>query len=74
VDLAPAAVMFSRQRGAVALRRSVFAPVPGEGRWPTALLIDGNIGISGDVARLLRRMASLLAHGGRLLVEADPQG
>jgi SAM-dependent methyltransferase len=74
VDLAPAAVMFSRQRGAVALRRSVFAPVPGEGRWPTALLIDGNVGIGGDVMRLLRRMAGVLAHSGRLLVETDPHG
>jgi SAM-dependent methyltransferase len=74
VDLAPVAVMFTRQRGAIALRRNVFARVPGEGRWPTALLIDGNIGIGGDVMRLLRRMASLLAHGGRLLVEADPHG
>jgi uncharacterized protein len=73
-DVAPVAVTFTRQRGAIALRRNVFAHVPGKGRWPTALLIDGNIGISGDVVRLLRRMASLLAHGGRLLVEADPQG
>ena len=39
--------------GGPALRRSVFDPLPGEGRWGTALLLDGNIGIGGDPRALL---------------------
>src|SRR5262249_38132229 len=40
VDLAVVAVRLTRERGAPALVRDVFARVPGEGRWPTALLVD----------------------------------
>ena len=36
------------------------------------LLADGNIGIGGLPARLLRRCAQLLAPGGRILIEAEP--
>ena len=46
--------------------------LPGEGRWPTVLLMDGNIGIGGDPARLLAARGRLLAPGGRLIVEAHP--
>ena len=35
------------RRGVAALRRNVFDPLPGEGRWDTVLLADGNIGIGG---------------------------
>jgi SAM-dependent methyltransferase len=52
-----------------ALRRSVFDPVPGEGRWDTALLIDGNIGIGGDPGGLIARAGALLAPGGLLIAE-----
>ena len=52
-----------------ALRRSVFDELPGEGRWPTVLLIDGNIGIGGDPVRLLRRVRELVAPGGTVVVE-----
>ena len=38
------------------------------------LLFDGNVGIGGDPGCLLRRMASLLAVGGRAMVEVDPPG
>jgi SAM-dependent methyltransferase len=72
VDIAETAVELARRRGTPALFRSVFNPVPGEGRWPTVLLMDGNIGIGGDPTRLLRRVAGLLAAGGRLIVETDP--
>ncbi|MDT4935263.1 MAG: hypothetical protein QOK11_3155 [Pseudonocardiales bacterium] len=63
----------TRDRGLPAVLRSVFAPVPGEGRWATVLLMDGNIGIGGDPARLLRRLHGLLAPRGRLLVETHPR-
>lgn len=72
VDLAPTAVQLARGRGGSALRRDVFARLPGEGRWPTILLVDGNIGLGGDVLRLLGRLGKLLAPGGQLLVETEP--
>jgi SAM-dependent methyltransferase len=62
-----------RARDVVMLRRDVFARVPGEGRWAHVLLADGNIGIGGDPRRLLVRAAGLLAAGGTVLVEADPE-
>ncbi|MGT2526106.1 class I SAM-dependent methyltransferase [Streptomyces nojiriensis] len=72
IDVTPAAVTRTVHRGGTALCRSVFDPLPGERRWDTALLMDGNIGIGGDPAVLLRRTADLLAPGGRLLAEAAP--
>ncbi|MFH0241423.1 methyltransferase domain-containing protein [Streptomyces sp. HK10] len=70
VDTAPAAVGRTRERGGSALCRSVFDPLPGEGRWGSALLVDGNIGVGGDPAALLARVRELLAPGGLLLAEA----
>ncbi|GGW70515.1 methyltransferase type 11 [Streptomyces lucensis JCM 4490] len=55
--------------GGQALRRSVFDPLPGEGRWDTVLLMDGNVGIGGDPAVLLERVAGLLRPGGLLIAE-----
>lgn len=72
IDVSRAAVRRARDRGAVALRRAVEGPVPGEGRWGTVLLADGNIGIGGDPRRLLQRCRELARPGGLLLVEADP--
>ena len=72
VDISRAAVARARRAGAPALRRSVFEPLPGQGRWATVLLADGNIGIGGQPARLLRRCAQLLAPDGRILIEAEP--
>ena len=72
VDIAEAAVQLTRGLGVPALLRNVFDQIPGEGRWPTVLLMDGNVGIGGDPRRLLARTARLLAAGGRLLVETDP--
>lgn len=71
VDISRAAVALVRGAGAPALRRSVFDPLPGQGRWATVLLADGNIGIGGQPARLLHRCAQLLAPGGRILIEAE---
>jgi SAM-dependent methyltransferase len=72
VDISLTAVDRVRQAGAPALRRSVFAPLPGRGRWATVLLADGNIGIGGQPTRLLLRCAELLAPGGRILIETEP--
>ena len=72
IDIADVAVSLAQRTGAPAQRRDVFGPVPDEGTWSTALLLDGNIGIGGDPTRLLRRVHDLLAPGGRMLVETDP--
>jgi SAM-dependent methyltransferase len=74
IDLTPHAVALARRRGAPVLERSVFARVPGAGRWRTALLLDGNLGIGADPVALLRRIATLLAPEGRVLVELDAAG
>jgi SAM-dependent methyltransferase len=72
VDLSPAAVSVARDRGANAIVGSIFDEVPGAGTWRTALLLDGNIGIGGSPARLLRRLWALLQTSGEVLVELDP--
>jgi SAM-dependent methyltransferase len=74
VDLSPVAVRLARRRGAAAIPGDVFGSVPHAGRWQTALLLDGNIGIGGAPEALLRRTRELLARGGSALVELDPPG
>jgi SAM-dependent methyltransferase len=74
VDLSPVAVRLARRRGAAAIPRDVFGTVPHAGRWRTALLLDGNVGIGGAPEALLRRTRELLAPGGTALVELDPPG
>ncbi|MCL6302420.1 class I SAM-dependent methyltransferase [Streptomyces kronopolitis] len=73
VDVSPAAVALTRRRGGTAVQRSVFDRLPGAGRWGTALLLDGNVGIGGDPAALLARLHDLARPDGRLLAEAAPQ-
>jgi len=72
VDISRAAVARARRAGAPVLHRSVFDPLPGQGRWVTLLLADGNIGIGGQPTRLLHRCSQLLAPGGQILIEAEP--
>ena len=74
VDSSPSAVALARGRGATVLQRDLFGPLPGEGRWGTALLFDGNIGIGGDPARLLARCRDLTRRGGQVLAEVQPPG
>jgi SAM-dependent methyltransferase len=74
VDSSRTAVGLTHERGALALHRNIFERVPGEGRWRHALLADGNIGIGGDPAALLRRAGELIAPDGDVLVELDPPG
>lgn len=74
IDVVEAAVTMTRQRGVAALRRDVFDHIPAEGRWHTALLADGNIGIGGDPLALLRRVRHCLAPGGQVVVELAGPG
>jgi SAM-dependent methyltransferase len=74
IDIVPEAVAQTRARGASALHRDVFDHLPGEGRWVSALLADGNIGIGGDPVALLRRIAAVLAPGGRVVADVAPPG
>lgn len=74
IDVAPAAVRLARARGAMALRRSIFEPLPLTGRWGTAVLLDGNLGIGGDPVALLTRLRALIVPGGRVLCDVEPPG
>ena len=72
VDVSVQAVARCLERGAAVLHRDAFERLPGEGRWQHVVLADGNIGIGGDPATLLRRCRALLAEGGSVLVELEP--
>src|SRR5216683_6684104 len=74
IDITPYAVLLARSSGALALQRDVFGYLPGTGRWATVLLADGNIGIGGDPALLLRRSRGLLKPGGTIVAEIEPPG
>lgn len=74
IDVLPAAVRAGRRRGAEVELRSVFDPELEPGRWATALLLDGNVGIGGDPVALLRRVAELLRPGGRAFAELEEVG
>jgi SAM-dependent methyltransferase len=74
VDVSAAAVALARLRGIAVLRRDVFDPLPGHGRWRHVLLADGNIGIGGAPGRLLRRCRDLLAPDGFLHAEVTAPG
>ncbi len=75
IDLSPVAVELAVGRGGRAIVGDIFDEAPGLGRWRTALLLDGNIGIGGSPVRLLGRLAALLSSGGEVLVEVEaPDG
>ncbi len=69
VDLSPVAVDLARGGGVSAIVGSIFGEVPQAGRWRSALLLDGNIGIGGNPVRLLSRIGELLMPDGEVLVE-----
>ncbi len=74
IDIVNEAVRQTQLRGVRAVNRDVFRSMPGEGRWHTALLADGNIGIGGDPVTLLRRVGDLILQGGRVVVEVAEAG
>jgi len=74
LDVSQAAVRLARKRGAPALRGSIFDHLPLTGRWGSALLLDGNVGIGGDPVVLLTRIAELLRPGGIALIEMEGPG
>lgn len=71
VDMSAVAVDLAMARGGPALRRLISEPLPAEGRWGTALLMDSNIGLGGDVPALLRRCRTLVGAGGLVICEVD---
>ena len=73
VDMSAVAVQGVRSRGAIAIQARLAERLPAEGRWGTVLLMDGNIGIGGDVGALLQRCRALLAPGGAIIIEVDPR-
>jgi glycosyltransferase A (GT-A) superfamily protein (DUF2064 family)/SAM-dependent methyltransferase len=73
VDISAVAVQVARSRGALAIQARLAQRLPREGCWGTVLLMDGNIGIDGNVDALLSRCRALLAPGGTIIVEVDPR-
>jgi SAM-dependent methyltransferase len=73
VDMSSVAVEQTRSRGGLAIRARLAERLPAEGRWETVLLMDGNIGIGGDIPALLGRCRDLLIPGGTIIVEVDPR-
>ena len=69
LDVSSAALALARATSAPVRRGDVFDELPGVGRWSCVLLADGNIGIGGDLPRLLARCRELLIPGGRILGE-----
>jgi SAM-dependent methyltransferase len=74
IDTSPFALELAARRGASTYNGSIFGPVPDEGCWESALLVDGSIGIGGDPVVLLRRVHAVLRPGGIALVEVRPPG
>ena len=59
IDISAVAVARrARRAGGQVLRRDLALPLAAEGRWGTALLLDGNIGIGGDVRRVAAALSS----------------
>jgi hypothetical protein len=74
VDLSPVAVELAVGGGGRAIVGDIFDELPADGKWLSALLLDGNIGIGGSPGRLLARIGALLEDAGEVLVEVEPPG
>jgi SAM-dependent methyltransferase len=73
IDVSASAVELARSAGLPVLQASLFDALPDEGEWGQALLLDGNLGIGGDVVALLRRATALVREGGVVVIEAHPR-
>ena len=72
IDVSTAVIDAARASGLPVVQGSIFDAVPREGAWQTVLLVDGNIGIGGDVDALLARCAELTSPTGEIVVELHP--
>jgi SAM-dependent methyltransferase len=72
VDVSPVAVEIVRAAGLPVHLGSIFDPIPHEGTWSTALLLDGNIGIGGDPVALIARCRSVIRSSGDIIIETHP--
>ncbi|OBG76171.1 methyltransferase type 12 [Mycobacterium sp. E2462] len=73
IDRSATAIALAGRGGAPVLLSDVFDPLPAMGFWQTVLLVDGNVGLGGDPARILGRAVELLARGGRCVAEFDAE-
>ena len=64
--------VLAREAGAPLHLGDIYGPVPHPRTWQTILLADGNIGIGGDVTRMLARCSELIADAGEIVVEIHP--
>jgi SAM-dependent methyltransferase len=69
IDINHQAVAHANRTRPLSVVADVFGHVPRFGSWHTALLLDGNLGIGGDVHALLTRVRDLVRPDGRLVVE-----
>jgi SAM-dependent methyltransferase len=74
LDVNAELVDLARANGALCVHQNVFDPVPFENRWHEVLVLDGNVGIGGDPAKLLGRLREIVIIGGRAHVEVDAVG
>jgi SAM-dependent methyltransferase len=72
IDISERAIAIAQSGGFDAIRADVLRLPPGTRNWQTALLLDGNIGIGGNVEELLVKTRDLVSSRGRLLVETHP--
>lgn len=71
IDVSATAVAMAHVSGLPVLRHDINDALPLEGKWGTALLLDGNIGIGGDPRALLNRARLLVNPQGLVIVETS---
>jgi SAM-dependent methyltransferase len=74
LDISKEAVRIARARGAMARQGDVFDERPTQPQWQHLLLADGNIGIGGCPASLLKHARSLVGESGSVLVDVESFG
>ena len=74
VDISAVAVRLTIERGGLAIQGSVFDILPGQGRWRSLLLADGNVGIGGNPVALLLRCRDLISKHGKVLLDLTEPG